>query len=279
MGGTEFRFTDSDFRFIADLIRERAGINLGPHKRAMVYTRLARRLRSLNLTSFKAYREIVSDPNSSELVDFVNALTTNLTRFFREGHHFEHLGATVLPECENRVQVGGRRRLRIWSAGCSSGEEPYSIGIVVQDWLKGRYGWDARILATDIDTNILARAKAGLYSDESVSTVPKAFHGKYFVKDSSTPGKPWRVHPQVHALVTFKQLNLLGAWPMKGPFDVIFCRNVLIYFDKPTQGVLINRFADLLVPNGYLYLGHSESIHRLTNRFEFVGRTIFRRTQ
>lgn len=266
----EFAFSRSDYEFLAKLLKEKTGIDLGPTKQNMVYARLAKRLRALRLPSFRAYCDfIASDAGADELGATLNALTTNLTKFFRENHHFEHLAEQAIPEIRSRG-----RRLRIWSAGCSSGEEPYSIAITLRRAMPDLAQWDARILATDIDTEILRRAAGGIYSDEQIENVPADWRDKCF--EPAGPGQH-RVRAEIRSLISFKHLNLVGHWPMKGPFDVIFCRNVVIYFDKDTQRVLFDRYANLLVPGGFLYIGHSENLFGITERFKLLGRNIHRK--
>ncbi len=283
----EFQFTEKDFRFIIELIRKHAGINLSTRKRSMVYSRLARRLRELGMESFKEYRCFLEQDNGKELGLFTNALTTNLTRFFREAHHFHHLTETALPAAENRMTQGEnsqalrKKRLRVWSAGCSSGEEPYSIAMALSEWLSKRKtaSWDAKILATDLDTNMLERCQEGLYRGNTLRDLPLKYRSRYMKKvpHDGIQEDWWQIEPELKSYLTFKKLNLLDSWPMKGPFDVIFCRNVLIYFDKETQTKLAERFASMLHPNGWLYLGHSENLYKLTDRFTLIGRTIYQR--
>jgi chemotaxis protein methyltransferase CheR len=265
----EFAFDESEFRFLADLAHRHTGIVLGDHKRDMVYGRLARRLRALGLPDFAAYCELVqSDHGHEELGNLVNAITTNLTSFFREGHHFEHLHNTVLAP----IADGPKRRIRIWSAGCSSGMEPYSIAMTLRGALPANKGWDARILATDIDTNMLATGRTGDYPASEYDRIPARYRQCAHVN-----GERVQMSDDIRSLITFNPLNLLHDWPMRGPFDVIFCRNVVIYFDKPTQKTLFNRMADLLQPNGWLYIGHSENLNNVCPRFAMQGRTIYRR--
>ncbi len=274
----EFPFTDDDFRFIADLVKEVTGIVLGDHKRAMVYGRLARRLRALGLKSFAAYREMLqSKAGAGEIVGLTNAITTNLTKFFRESHHFDHLKGTALAEWRTQSAGGGKKRLRIWSAGCSTGEEPYSIAMTVADTLGNLNAYDVRILATDLDTNVLDKASRGIYSKDSVELVPAALRGKYCEPARESGGRDVSMAEGIRKIITFKQLNLLGAWPMKGPFDAIFCRNVLIYFDGPTKGELIRRYKDMLKPGGWLYIGHSESVVGGFPGLSMGGRTTYRK--
>jgi chemotaxis protein methyltransferase CheR len=269
---------DDEFRFIAGIAQQRTGIVLGPQKRDLVYSRLSKRLRKLGLTSFGDYCRLLAAPEGEDERDaVVNAITTNLTRLFREPHHFEHLAQLVLRDIARVTPTSGaeRRRLRIWSAGCSTGEEAYSIAMTILVTCPEATFWDARILATDIDTDVLERARAARYDRGQLEYVPPAMLQEGFVQ---SPGSRLvGIASKARDLVAFKPLNLIGAWPMKGPFDAIFCRNVLIYFDRRTQAGIIDRMADLLPEGGTLYLGHSESLHGLSDRFELAGRTIFRR--
>ncbi|MGC2854336.1 CheR family methyltransferase [Novispirillum sp. DQ9] len=270
----EFRFERADFDFIAGLVRQRTGIVLAANKQDMVYGRLTRRLRALGMASFTDYCALVSSPaGQDELTAFTNALTTNLTAFFRESHHYEHLRDEVLPRL---AAQGGRenRRLRIWSAGSSSGEEAYSAAMVLLSTLPEAERWDARILGTDIDSSMVTHATAGLYDAERAARIPDALRRRFI---ESVPGQPNKVRMAgaLRRLVTFKRLNLLGRWPMGGPFDVIFCRNVAIYFDKPTQERLYTRLGDLLAPGGTLYIGHSEHLGAAAGRFVSHGRTTY----
>lgn len=271
----EFAFRDEDFAFLARLVTERSGIMLPDHKRHLVYGRLARRLRALGLRTFAEYCDLVSGPGGAqELIALVNAITTNLTNFFREQHHFDHLARVAVPEWVGR---GDGRRLRLWSAGCSSGEEPYSMAMAVHGALPEPGRWDLRILATDLATDKVAAGRAGVYPAAALERIPAAYRNRY-VRLRDDHGEAQAVmSDDLRALVTFKALNLLGPWPMRGPFDAIFCRNVVIYFDKPTQRALFDRLADLMRPGAYLYVGHSETLFNVTDRFTLVGRTIYRR--
>ncbi|WP_428248495.1 CheR family methyltransferase [Ferrovibrio sp.] len=270
----EFTFSADDYAFLAKLLKEKTGIDLGPSKQNMVYARLAKRLRKLHIPSFRAYCDFIASPEGiDELGATLNALTTNLTKFFRENHHFEHLAGQALSEIRTRSTTQGRR-LRIWSAGCSSGEEPYSIAITLRQSMPDLAQWDAKILATDIDTEMVRRGNEGVYSTESAEGVPADIRDKCF--EPHGPGKV-RVRQELRQLIAFKHLNLMSHWPMKGPFDLIFCRNVVIYFDKDTQRVLFDRYANLLVPGGFLYIGHSENLFGITERFKLLGRNIHRK--
>ncbi len=202
----------------------------------------------------------------------VNAITTNLTGFFREPHHFETLARNIIPELARSNSHG--RRLRIWSAGCSSGEEPYSIAMTVLSALPQRNQWDALVLATDIDTNMVATGQAGLYDGVRTEPVPPELRRRYV---RPVDQDVMEMAPELKRIIRFKPLNLLQPWPMRGMFDVIFCRNVVIYFDKDTQRALFDRYADILKPDGWLFIGHSESLFRVSDRFSHLGRTTYRK--
>ncbi|MBK8962799.1 MAG: protein-glutamate O-methyltransferase [Candidatus Competibacteraceae bacterium] len=272
----EFEFSDRDFQRVRQIINDIAGISLADGKRELVYSRLSRRLRQRGMQRFEDYCNLLeAHDDTVEMSEFVNALTTNLTSFFRESHHFEFLAKELLPELI-RKQSLGNRRLRIWSAGCSTGEEPYSIAMVVRETLPS-VGWDVKILATDLDSNVLATAERGVYDESRVKDLSDARLRRWFQKGRGAQAGQVRAASALRDLITFKQLNLMDDWPMRGPFDVIFCRNVVIYFDKPTQRVLFERFADLLDDQGHLFVGHSESLFKVTERFAPLGKTIYQR--
>lgn len=273
--GGEFVMTDGDFDFIRREVYSICGIVLGEHKKQMVYSRLTRRIRALKLASFSDYIGYLQSNKDAELSEFVNSITTNLTSFFREQHHFDFLTQTAIGEALSANQ--GSRKLRIWSAGCSTGEEPYSIAMTVLNELP-KTGWDFKLLATDLDSNVLSKAAAGIYSSEQVDDLPRTYARRWFtrVADKQTQDSS-QIRDELKAYVHFKRLNLLAKWPMKGPFDIIFCRNVLIYFDQQTKDSLIERYGSLLRPGGYLFIGHSESMKRDNDTFESLGQTIYRK--
>lgn len=249
---------DESFARIARMVREEAGIVLNYNKRSLIVSRLGRRLRTLGLADFRAYCSIVErDGSEEERREMLFLLTTNVTRFFREPHHFDVLRADIVPRLAARARDGGR--VRIWSAGCSSGEEPYSIAMTVLDVMPDAARHDLRILATDLDANMIAAGRRALYRGIDRAQVPEAMLRKYFEKVDGDP-EARRVAPGARALVQFAELNLLHPWPMKGRFDVIFCRNVVIYFDGETQTALWSRFADVLQHDGHLFVGHSERV-------------------
>ncbi len=271
--------TDKEFDFIRQLAMTHAGISLADYKRNMVYRRVTKRLRALDLVHVADYCRLLADPtNAAEIAELINALTTNKTSFFREGHHFEHFAQVALPKIMERAALDHNRRLRVWSAGCSSGQEPYSLGMTLLDKAQKIAGWDVRILATDIDSDILAKAQAGVYANEEMKTVPPALM-RAFVENVADDPEHHRIADRVRSHVVFKQLNLHEPWPMRGPFDAIFCRNVVIYFDKPTQCALFNRFADILRDGSYLYLGHSESLYKVSDRFRPMGQSVYQKTK
>lgn len=249
------------------MIHERAGISLGTHKREMVYSRLARRLRSLGGADFASYLDrLESSPADPEWEEFVNALTTNLTAFFREAHHFPILAGFAA----ERPQP-----VSIWCCAASTGEEPYSIAITLIEALGARAS-SATVLATDIDTNVLQRARAATYPFERVAKIEEARLKRFFLKGKGAAAGQVRVRPEVAGMVRFDTLNLLAPdWPIQEKFDAIFCRNVMIYFDKPTQARILERFAPLLKPGGLLFAGHSENFSYISRDFRLRGQTVY----
>jgi chemotaxis protein methyltransferase CheR len=268
---------DAEFEFIRHVIGENAGIVLGPNKRQLVQGRLSRRLRELGLRSYEDYCEHLRQSGPEELVALINALTTNVTSFFRENHHFEYFGSHMLPQAMERNAA--TRRIRIWSAGCSTGEEPYCLAMVAGEAATAGVRWDMKILATDIDSEVIAFAREGIYPLERIASVAPERLRRYFQKGIGAHAGKAIAKAELRAAVTFRLLNLQQQpWPMTGPFDVIFCRNVMIYFDQPTRERLIARFVELLAPGGYLCIGHSESIHTQSAPLQLVGKTIYRKT-
>jgi len=256
----EFLFTAEDFRRIAAMIHADAGISLSENKATLVYSRLAKRLRALGLESFKDYCALVQGQDGvDERQQMLASLTTNVTRFFREPHHFEHLSTKVLPPLLEAAKRGGR--VRIWSAACSSGQEPYSIAIAMLRLMPNAADHDIKILATDIDPNVVAFGRAGVYTQELVAGVSADDQRRFMEPTLSDRGeKAYRVNESMASLVAFRELNLIGDWPMKGRFDAIFCRNVVIYFEEATQSRIWARFTPLMMPNARLYIGHSERV-------------------
>ena len=270
--GREFVFSEADFRHLVQLAYQYAGISLSESKRNLLYSRLSRRLRILGMATFGEYRDLL-ESDQREVENFINSISTNHTKLFREAHHFDHMRTHVVVPFVQKAAQTGNRRLRIWSAGCSSGEEPYTIGVVLKREIRDFGGYDVRILATDIDTDILAKAGRGEFASATVDEVPKTY-AEYFKR----AGDKAVVDPEVKSLITFRQLNLMNdPWPFKGPFDAIFCRNVMIYFDGPTKAKLIQRFVRQIKPGGWLYIGHSESLIGAHPGLQSAGRTIYRR--
>ena len=270
----EFAFGEEDFQALRVLVKSVTGIHLSDQKRELVYGRLTRRLRALQLRTFAEYRERVKG-DVQELAELCNAITTNLTSFFREPHHFQYLREHVLAPRAGNPRTP--RRIRIWSAGCSTGEEPYSIAMTVLEALPDPGGWDVRILATDLDSEVLERARRGIYLPERMGNVSPERLQRFFIERRDAGGISRQIAPEVAALVTFKQLNLIHALPMRGPLDAIFCRNVVIYFDKETQRELFARIARLQRPGDLLFLGHSESLFKVCDSYGLIGKTIHRR--
>jgi chemotaxis protein methyltransferase CheR len=256
----------ADFEKISQILYEYSGIRLTTGKEELVRSRLMKRLRALGIDSFRNYlRYIKEDRTSQELRVMIDSLTTNKTSFFREKQHFEYMRSQIIPTLKNRASG-----VRLWSAGCSSGEEPYSIAmLLLEEWPQIDFS-SVRILATDISTRILSKARTGEYEKENLQDVPPSYLSKYFNLGSGNTTKIYRVKDNIKKMVHFARLNLMEEWPMKGPFDVIFCRNVMIYFDGATQARLIQRFRDLLIPGGHLLVGHSESLVANSCGFKYI---------
>jgi chemotaxis protein methyltransferase CheR len=270
----EFDFGAEDFQALRKLVKDITGINLSDQKRELVYGRLARRLRALQLRSFAEYRDVLAQDSGHEIIQFCNAITTNLTAFFREPHHFDYLRDHVLMPM---VNSGSPRRLRIWSAGCSTGEEPYSLAMTVLECLQDAQRWDVRILATDLDSDVLERGRQGVYGEARLKNVTPERRNRFFTEHRRGDGLFYEVTPELRALIAFKQLNLMHPLPMRGPLDAVFCRNVVIYFDKDTQRELFGRVSQLQRPGDLLFLGHSESLFKVSEAYSLIGKTVYRR--
>ncbi len=268
----DFEFNDRDFRRVCELIHARAGIALAPAKRDMVYGRLSRRLRSLGLRSFKDYLDQLEQHGGEEWQAFTNALTTNLTSFFREPHHFDKLRAEL-------QQRASQAPLKLWSCAASTGEEPYSMAITACETF-GTLTPPVRILATDVDTQVLATASQGVYAIDRIAGLDPELKRRYFQRGSGPNEGKCRINPALRALVEFRQLNLLAPrYDVGGPFDALFCRNVMIYFDKPTQRAILSRLVDHMGDDGLLYTGHSENYLHAADLIQPCGRTLYRRTR
>ena len=258
--------TADDFRRVCRIAYERAGLALPSGKEGLVRSRLAKRLRERSVTTFSGYFDLVErESNGDELVTLIDLLTTNKTDFFREPGHFDYLLNYIVPTC-----LSSGRPLRIWSAGCSSGEEAFTLAMVLSEALPARY--DFRILATDICTRVVAIAKNGVYTAQQLDGVSATRRERWF---AATPDGGAAVRPELRAAISFVHLNLMAPWPMSGPFDVIFCRNVMIYFDKPTVTHLVARFYDLLAPGGHLFIGHSESLTAVEHRYKYIQPAVY----
>jgi chemotaxis protein methyltransferase CheR len=274
VGAWEFAYTRKDFGRIAALLQRESGIHMLPSKASLVYSRLAKRLRALRIESFGEYCELVGS-NEQERMEMLAALTTNVTRFFREPHHFDHLKREVLPPL--LASARGGARVRLWSAGCSSGQEPYSMALTILSLMPDAARHDVKILATDIDPNMIASARRGVYSAADLRDVPGDLKQRGFELAAGESGKTFRAADNLRALVSFRALNLMADWPMRGTFQAIFCRNVVIYFEESTQSKLWSRLAPTLSPGGCLYIGHSERVFGPSSVvLESVGITTYR---
>ncbi|MGZ5050819.1 MAG: CheR family methyltransferase [Methylobacter sp.] len=269
----EFKFTVDDFNFLRKLSNEHSGIQVPDERFDMFYSRLSKRVRKLGLADFKEYCQYLKDYPEHEFTEFINAITTNLTAFFREMHHFDYLRDVVIPEI--LIRNKSSRQIKVWSAGCSTGEEPYSIAITLLENIPS--DWDIKILATDLDTNVLQTALNGIYAEERVSDLPEPTLKRWFMRGKSAQSGQVKVKPQLQQIIQFKKLNLMQDWPMKCCFDFIFCRNVLIYFDRETKISLAKRYAQMLASRSWLFIGHSESLNQLSNEFELVACTSYRK--
>lgn len=275
-----FVLTDEEFRLFQHLVRDQTGINLGDHKRALLCARLSKRLRQHGLTRFQDYYDYLTtlDPDRKELRQMINAITTNKTDFFRERHHFDFLRQVVFPTLRDRWAHTGERGVRVWSAGCATGEEPYTIAIVLKEAMGSSCGWDIRILASDIDTDVLAAADAGIYPEEKIAAIAPELRRRYFERGQEAQEGLVRVKQELRKLITFRTMNLLDThWPIQIRFDCIFCRNVTIYFDKPTQRQVVERFGRYLKDDGFLFVGHSESLFGVSDLYEHAGGTVYRK--
>jgi len=266
--------SDDDFDAVRKLLYEQTGIVLNDGKLDMVRARLAKRLRVLGLTTMREYlRHLEGEgPDGTERQEFVNCLTTNKTDFFREPHHFDYLRETLIP----KLKAAGKKQIRIWSAGCSTGEEPYTLAMTLREECPSAQGWDVKLVASDIDTAVLAAAGKGVYDADRVGDIPQDLLRKNFLRGSGANAGKVAVRQELRSLIDFRQVNFMEeTWPVPGKFDAIFCRNVMIYFDRVTQGRLMTRFAGMLEPGGVIFLGHSESMYWMADSFKAVGNTIY----
>ncbi|WP_298398062.1 CheR family methyltransferase [uncultured Azonexus sp.] len=264
----EFSFSDADFDRVRKLIYQHAGISLSPVKKDMVYSRLARRLRALNKATFGDYLDALERNGGDEWERFVNSLTTNLTSFFREPHHFPILA-------DHLRKLGNRRPVRIWCSAASTGEEPYSIAMTVAETFGAEVS-HVSIVASDLDTNVLATAQKGVYGMDRLEKMSPERLRRFFLRGTGAQEGFAAVRPELKRLIEFRRINLLDAsYSVKGPLDVIFCRNVMIYFDKPTQYKILSRFAPMMQPDGLMFAGHSESFLHAADLFRSIGKTVY----
>jgi len=261
----------NQFQEISRIIYQQCGISLKSGKEALVRARLMKRLRALQIRSVKEYMDLISsEKGRSEIGTLIDVMTTNKTSFFRESAHFDYLADEILPEVDHQ-------RLRFWSAACSSGEEPYTLAMVLREAIPAIDQKDILVLSTDISTEMLETARTGIYSHDRMAGIPRPFVQKYFERISNGTEQRYRVGPGLRKLIRLAPLNLMQPWPMKGPFNVIFCRNVMIYFDRPTQQRLVNRFWDLLEPGGFLFVGHSEGLSGIRHEFQYMKPAVYKK--
>lgn len=271
---------DKEFGLFQRLIYDESGISLSSSKKELLKSRLMKRLRQKSLPSFRAYYQYVTeeDRTGEEMVRMLDCISTNLTEFFREIAHFEFLSKTVLPHLVDVKKKRNEKKIRIWSAGCSTGEEPYTLSMVVAEHIKLVREWDIKILATDISTRVLAKASEGIYSRERLKNVPVQMLNTYFERAAGNLKDLCQVKESLKKLVVFRRFNLMNeTYPFKGQFDFIFCRNVMIYFDKQTQNELILKYYKHLAPDGYLFIGHSESLAGTSHKFKYVRPTVYQK--
>ncbi|MCA1957939.1 MAG: protein-glutamate O-methyltransferase [Nitrospira sp.] len=269
----EFTITADEYRRLCALIYEESGIALGEQKTSLVVSRLSKRLRELGLATFTEYYEkVTTDRTGEEFTRMLDLISTNKTDFFREPKHFDFLRERVLPECSRT------KRIRIWSSACSSGEEPYTIAMTLYDSVENPAEWDFKILASDLSTRVLAKAAAGVYDEERVRMLPPDMVKRHFLKGRGERAGLVKVKPHLSGMIQFRRVNLMDErFPIKTPLDVVFCRNVMIYFDHDTQETLVNKFHSYIKPGGYLFIGHSESLQWITHPFKLIAPTIYRK--
>jgi chemotaxis protein methyltransferase CheR len=272
--GREFEFTTAHFSKVKSDLYEYAGIVLADHKKDMAYNRLVRRLRALSIISFDDYFLYI-DSNPQEFSEFINALTTNLSGFFRERHHFDFIKSAIVP----KIIDSQKRSIRVWSAGCSSGEEAYSIAMTLAQEIPNISQYDIKILATDIDSSVLQAAQLGIYDMDRVSDLDADILRRFFLKGVGSRDGKVQVVDTLKEAVTFKHLNLINHWPMQGLFDFIFCRNVMIYFNRETQQELVQNFYRYLKEDSYLFVGHSEALAHHRSDFNLIGKTIYQKKE
>ena len=276
-GGSFDRLTDAQFQKFGALIYKKTGIYLKPEKKELLNARLGKRLRACGINSFKKYYDyVVNDKSGEELINLIDSVSTNFTSFFRENSHFDFLTSTVLPDFMTN-RKGSRKDLTFWSAACSSGEEPYTLAMVLEEFFEKHTNWRYKILATDISTRVLAQAKRGVYTTDRIAKVPNIFLKKYFQRGTGKSAGYVKVKDTLRQKISFDRFNLMGGFPWQAELDVIFCRNVMIYFNRETQQGLVEKFYNALSPGGYLFIGHSESITSLNHNFKQMDATAYRK--
>lgn len=272
---------DKEFNYLKDLVHKHTGIFLAPHKKIMLQSRLNVRLRAHKIGSFEEYvSRLIQDKAffAQELPEIINRITTNKTDFFRENHHFEYIKTKFLPAAEQASKTTFKKKLRFWCSACSTGEEPYSLAIILSEYFATRPGWDVKILASDIDTNVLNTASKGVYKEDRIETMRADLRLRYFTEKKTDEGKEYEAKKTLKDLITFRKINLLEyPFPLQEKMDLIFCRNVIIYFDKPTQIKLFEQMEKNLVDEGILIIGHSETLFGISENFKFLGQTIYQK--
>lgn len=271
---------DLEYRTLVKLIYEKSGINLGDNKQELLKTRLGKRLRALDIKTYGEYYDYATDPdNVGEMTNLINAISTNFTSFYRESQHYDFLLKTVLGEIVKNKQALHSRKIRIWCAAASSGEEPYTLALTLLEYFKNSSGWDIKLLATDISSKVLSHAYQGIYSEDNVKMVKSALLSRYFDKERQDDEIMYHVKDEVKRMIVFRRLNLMDpVFPFQGPFDFIFCRNVMIYFDLPTQENLIEKLLKYLVVGGYFFTSHSENLPQsFRDRVEIVAPATYRK--
>ncbi|MFZ5776160.1 MAG: CheR family methyltransferase [Thermodesulfobacteriota bacterium] len=277
IGGQYQQLTDAQFQKFSELVYEKTGIYLKPEKKELLNARLGKRLRATGAASFKEYYELViNDRSGEELIQLIDSVSTNFTSFFRENSHFELLTSTVLPAFIKEGR-GKNKEIQFWSSASSSGEEPYTMAMVVEDFARQHNGLRYRILATDISTRVLAQAKRAVYTDDKITKVPQHFLKQYFKKGVGNSAGYVKVKDELRRMVQFERFNLMGDFPWREAMDVVFCRNVMIYFNRETQQELVNKFYNAITPGGYLFIGHSESITSLKHKFVQIDATAYQK--
>jgi len=272
------KLSDREFSAISRVVYDHCGINLKEDKRELVQSRLAKLVRQHKFSSYSDYLDqVLKDPSSTGFTNFIDHISTNLTGFFRENQHFEYLQEVLLPRIIQTVPASDPVRIRGWSAGCSSGEEPYSLAITLAEALQDVRRPNVKILASDISSRVIAAAREGYYSESQLAGIDTSIRRRYFDARMETSGRHYLVKKHLKEMILFKQINLMASWPITTPLDFIFCRNVMIYFDKPTQQRLISRFHGLLRPGGVLFIGHSESLSGIQHPFRYIAPTVYQK--